>query len=473
MGRRLALLIATYEYQDAGLRRLTAPAHDAEALADVLGDPRIAGFEVTVLANEPHHQVEQAVGEFYRDRRRDDLTLLYFTGHGLKDDAGRLYLAMANTRRDGLWFTGLSAEDVNEAMESCLSQQKVLILDCCYSGAYPAGRLAKADTAVHTFESFRGRGRTVLTATDSTQYAFEGDQPHGEAARSVFTRYLVEGLRDGSADLDGDGDITVDELYLYVHDRVVAEMPQQRPKKQDNVQGRTVVARNVNWTLPPYLRHSVDSPLAAVRLAALDEMDRLHRVGNELVRGKVRAEFVRLANDDSRAVSDAATARLRSLDPETGAIAPAVAVPPFFFPPPCRRSSRRPDRPRVPRSWRSRQIRGRSRTRRTRSSGPRRCPAAPGNTCPRPAGQSRPALPRRHISTALPARRAPSRRTRHAGPPPTESPSGDPVPAGLKVTFGQNLCGGPLPGKFMSCASLSTKNHAPLKSTYLSGNPIV
>ncbi|UBU08909.1 hypothetical protein [Nonomuraea gerenzanensis] len=34
-----------------------------------------------------------------------------------------------------------------------------------------------------------------------------------------------------------------DELYGYVHDRVVEEMPQQRPKKQDNVEGRTVIAR--------------------------------------------------------------------------------------------------------------------------------------------------------------------------------------------------------------------------------------
>src|SRR6185369_10383809 len=153
-----------------------------------------------------------------------------------------------------------------------------------------------------------GRGRTVLTASDSTQYAFEGDQPHGQAAQSVFTRYLVEGLRDGSADLDGDGDITVDELYAYVHDRVVAQTPHQRPKKQENVQGRTVVATNVNWTLPPYLAHAVHSPLAADRLAALDGLDHLDRVGNDLVRGRIRAELARLADDDSKAVSAAATA---------------------------------------------------------------------------------------------------------------------------------------------------------------------
>ncbi|MDV9168568.1 hypothetical protein R6V09_00200 [Streptomyces sp. W16] len=70
MRRKLALLIATYDYQDTGLRRLTAPAHDAEALAAVLRDPAIAGFEVTTLVNEPHHRIGEAIGDFYRDRRR-------------------------------------------------------------------------------------------------------------------------------------------------------------------------------------------------------------------------------------------------------------------------------------------------------------------------------------------------------------------------------------------------------------------
>ncbi|HKE70794.1 MAG TPA: caspase family protein, partial [Nocardioidaceae bacterium] len=139
MPRRLALLVATYSYEDEELQQLTAPGHDAEELADVLGDPEIAGFDVTVKLNEPHHVVGQAIGEFYHQRRRDDLTLLYFTGHGLKDDQGRLYMAMTDTRHDQLLFTGLSASQVNEAMESSASRQNLLILDCCYSGAFPAG----------------------------------------------------------------------------------------------------------------------------------------------------------------------------------------------------------------------------------------------------------------------------------------------------------------------------------------------
>ncbi|WP_051105976.1 caspase, EACC1-associated type [Streptomyces hokutonensis] len=311
MGRKLALLIANYTYDDEGLRRLTAPAHDAEALADVLRDPNIAGFDVTVLVNEPHHRIGEALGAFFHGRRHDDLTLLYFTGHGLKDDEGRLHLAAANTRRDNLLFTSLPAEQIDRAMSGCMSRRQVLILDCCYSGAFPAtARLTKGDADVHTLERFQGRGRTVLTASDATQYSFEGDRVSGSAPQSVFTRHLVQGLRDGGADLDGDGDITLDELYSYVHDRVVAELPHQRPKKQENVEGRIVIARNVNWALPAQIRVALDSPIALVRLGAVEPLAHLRRFGNATVRRRAEEELRRLTEDDSRSVSGAAASQL-------------------------------------------------------------------------------------------------------------------------------------------------------------------
>jgi len=332
VGRRLALLIANYTYEDEGLRRLTAPAHDAEALAEVLRDPDIAGFDVTILVNEPHHRIGEALGALFHDRRHDDLTLLYFTGHGLKDDEGRLHLAAANTRRDNLLFTSLPAEQIDRAMSGCMSRRQVLILDCCYSGAFPAAaRLTKGDADVHTLERFQGRGRTVLTASDATQYSFEGDRVSGSAPQSVFTRHLVQGLRDGGADLDGDGDITLDELYAYVHDRVVGEMPQQRPKKQDDVEGRIVIARNVNWALPAHLRHALRSPIATDRLGAVESLAHLYRVGNETVRGLAEEELRRLSEDDSRSVSGAAAAHLQDR-PVVEAPAPVPAPAPTPVP---------------------------------------------------------------------------------------------------------------------------------------------
>ncbi|MGW1618784.1 caspase, EACC1-associated type [Streptomyces sp. NPDC002172] len=306
MGGRFALLIATCAYEDEGLHQLTAPGHDAEALAEVLRDPDIAGFEVTTLVNRPHHEVGSAIGDFFRARSHDDLTLLYFTGHGLKDDDGRLHLATVNTRLANRTFTSLPAEQIDQAMTACMSRRQVLILDCCYSGAFPAGRLAKGDTDVHALERFQGQGRTVLTASDAAQHAFEGDRLHGSAPRSVFTKHLVQGLRDGSADLDGDGDITLDELYAYVHGKVVAEMPQQRPKKQENIEGRTVIAQNVNWALPAQLQNALQSPLATQRLGGVEQLAHLYRIGNVTVRARAAEQLRLLADDDSRTVSAAA-----------------------------------------------------------------------------------------------------------------------------------------------------------------------
>jgi hypothetical protein len=324
MADRKALVVATYAYRDAGLSQLAAPGHDAEAFAAVLEDAEIAGFSVTTLLNEPNHVVAEAVEDFYADCGRNDLALLYFSGHGLKDDDGRLYLAMANTRRDRLRSTSLPAAHVNDAMDGSPSRRKVLILDCCYSGAFPAGRSAKSDEGVQTLERFQGKGRAVLTASDSTQYAFEGDALRGSGTSSVFTRYLVEAIRSGAADLDEDGDIALDELYSYVRERVVAEMPQQRPKKQEDVDGRILIARNVHWSLPVHLQHAIESPIAAQRLGAVEGLAHLHRVGNDVVRAAVAGQVAVLAADDSRSVSSAASALLAQLGADGG---PAPAVP--------------------------------------------------------------------------------------------------------------------------------------------------
>lgn len=312
---RRALLVATYDYQDAGLRRLAAPAQDAEALAAVLEDPAIAGFDVRVLINKPTHEVGKAIADFYAAGERDDLTLLYFSGHGLKDDNGRLYLAMKDTVRDSLRFTALSAQLVDEAVSESTSRQKILILDCCYSGAYAVQRFAKADAAVHTREALGGRGRTVLTASDSTQYAFEGSQIHGDAPQSVFTHHLIEGLRTGAADLDADGDITTDELYDYTYKAVTAEQPSQRPRQFAETEGRTVVASNPQWTLPEHLVGAINSPLTDLRQSALAPLGQLLQANNELVRRTAREQLERLRDDDSRAISATAQAFLDNPPP--------------------------------------------------------------------------------------------------------------------------------------------------------------
>ena len=65
----------------------------------------------------------------------------------------------------------------------------------------------------------QGRGRWVLTASSAVEYAFEGESPDREW-HSLFTGAMIDGLRNGEADIDGDGFISIDDLYRFVHNRL-------------------------------------------------------------------------------------------------------------------------------------------------------------------------------------------------------------------------------------------------------------
>jgi formylglycine-generating enzyme required for sulfatase activity/uncharacterized protein YcfJ len=321
--KRVALIIASYQYDDAKLRRLVAPAQDAEGLTRALSNPVIGNFEVQTLLNEPSYKVNEAIESFFADRKRDDLLLMYFSGHGIKDEEGKLFLATGNTRRKKLRSTSIPTTFVNEVMRHSRSRRQVLILDCCYSGAFARGMIVRAIQDVGTGEYFgEGRGRVVLTASDAIQYSFEGDEVNGEGVRSVFTHTLVRGLETGKADLDGDGYITFEELYDYVYDRVTDEMPQQEPRKWTfDVKGEIIIARNPNPVvnpkeLPPELREVIESPFAEVRVGAVHTLERLLQGSDKALQMMARAALMQLTDDDSRQVSVAAVKSL-SVDAET------------------------------------------------------------------------------------------------------------------------------------------------------------
>jgi pSer/pThr/pTyr-binding forkhead associated (FHA) protein len=317
-GARRALIVATGDYTDPGLKRLRAPGSNAEALAAVLREPVIGGFEVLALVNKPAHEVNLAVEEFFADCQTDDLLLVYLSGHAVKDEHGELYFATADTRLRRLGATAVAAEFVNRRMDRSHSRRAVLLLDCTYVSAFDRGMTARVGEGVGIEAQFGGRGRVVITASSTMEYAFEGDQPADtrELAPSVFTSALVEGLQTGDADRDQDGLVTLDELYDYVYDKVRAATPGQTPGKWAfGVQGELVIARRSRPVatpapLLPELQEAIDSPLASVRATAVQELARvLH--GTDAGRAlAARLALERLTNDDSRTVAAAATAEL-------------------------------------------------------------------------------------------------------------------------------------------------------------------
>ncbi|NUT57030.1 MAG: caspase family protein, partial [Thermoleophilia bacterium] len=279
-GRRRALLIATATYGDPGLAALRAPTGDVAALAGVLGDEAIGGFEVRELIDRPTEELRAEIEEFFGEGRPPDLLLLYVSGHGVLSQSRRFYLATATTKLRLLRSTAIEDGFVNDVMQSSRARSIVLVLDCCHSGAFAKGLVPKSATTVDVEHRFEGQGRVILSASTELEYAFEEvDQTIGvseidpAAAGSLFTRSVVEGLRSGDADLDGDGRVSVDDLYDYVCRRVRERAAHQTPGLAGDIRGEITIARSARRPqLPPELAAAVESNLAGVREGVVGEL---------------------------------------------------------------------------------------------------------------------------------------------------------------------------------------------------------
>jgi cell division septum initiation protein DivIVA len=321
-GKRRALLISTDTYQDSAFRQLDAPNADAEALGAVLADPAIGAYEVKVLNNSASHQVNQAIDDFFDTASLEDQIILYFSGHGFKDDKGRLYLITTDSRRRLLASTAVSAQFIREQLDQCRSRRKIVVLDCCYAGAFPDGA-TRGNDGIDVLERLSGRGSAVITAASAIGYALEGGASPSiteisEVTPSVFTGAFIEGLATGSADQDGDGLIDIDELYEYVYKKVREAAPEQTPGRRGNIEGTLYVATSPRGPrpaqLPAEFGDAVQNPLPSIRLAVVRDLVTLCSGAHPGTIMAVHAALTQLAEDDSRRVATAARSALDAID---------------------------------------------------------------------------------------------------------------------------------------------------------------
>ncbi|WP_392478808.1 caspase family protein [Nostoc sp. C110] len=229
---KVALLIGVSEYEP-GLNPLPGAVKDVEAMQQVLLHPEMGGFtetDIMVLKNPQRQDMEEAIENLFAHRQKDDLLVLFFSGHGIKDDTGRLFLATRTTRKtprgDLIRSSAVAASVVHESMSRSRSKRQVVILDSCFSGAFAEGLSAKDDGSVNIREQLGGEGRAVLTSSSSTQYSFEQQG----SDLSIYTRYLIEGITTGAADLDEDGVVSIDELHEYASRKVREIQPTMKPE---------------------------------------------------------------------------------------------------------------------------------------------------------------------------------------------------------------------------------------------------
>ncbi len=226
---RHALLIGNGHYpSDETLPDLLTPERDVDGLADVLSQSQATRFlTVQQLKNESHRETLDTLLHLLHAVHKDDLVLVYISGHVRWDDQGHFYLAFTNTQSSLLDTTSLSFEQLKDAIDTCQSTRIILILDCCFSTVTGA----PVDSGVLE-EQMRwmasGRGKYILSAAPTLPDA----QDRQTETYSLLTTYLIEGLSTGKADIDRTGCITVDQLYQYIFSNVLEEL-QPAPMKWD------------------------------------------------------------------------------------------------------------------------------------------------------------------------------------------------------------------------------------------------
>ncbi|MCI5157308.1 MAG: DUF1566 domain-containing protein [Candidatus Electrothrix sp. AUS1_2] len=241
--KRYAILIASSEYSpESGLTRLRCPENDVRAVDEILRSPDFGNFtETFVFRNAPSYEILPRLNSVLADAGKDDLVLIYFSGHGKLNRLGHLCLTTVNTDSKALEATSIRASTIKSYFDLSYSRKKILLLDCCYSGA--AGEeFARTRGGVNEELQLMssGQGTFIMTASSGIQTAVEkeGDR------YGLFTKHLVQGIRSGEADKDEDGFVDMQELYEYVHAKVREDGAQEPMKWDLHVKGKLVVSRS-------------------------------------------------------------------------------------------------------------------------------------------------------------------------------------------------------------------------------------
>ena len=300
MSRRIALIVGVSEYSD--FTRLQNSTRDADTVAHVLR--AVAGFDdVQLLLNPTQVHLAEKVEEHFTGKDPDDLVLFYFSGHGVKDERGQLHLAVSTTRRHAngelVRASAVACQHIHDAMSTSRSRRLVVILDCCFSGAFAEGIQAKDGGRVDLRSQLGGEGRAVLASSSSTQYSFDAV----EMGLSTYTQFLVQGIATGDADLNHDGWITVDELHEFARSHVQVTRPSMSPQILPSREGYSIIISKAQRTDP---RRAYG---AKVREVA-DLSGAIPAMGVEVLR--IQREQLGLSEPDARQIQEAELGPVRT-----------------------------------------------------------------------------------------------------------------------------------------------------------------
>jgi uncharacterized caspase-like protein len=224
--RTWAMLIGVEDYQQCNDLRFVR--NDVRRLEEVLMQRGGVGpAQILVLADDARagetkrpnkENIEDQLVRWLKLPLEDDQLILYFSGHGVRDPEGRLYLAPSDLDPERIEETGIALSRLHELLGSCKARIKLLVLDACHAGSAKDPQAKDPQTALNEelAKPFEQANRVITLASSTGE---EKSQIWSAREQSLFTYWLVQALK-GHADANEDGRIDTDELYRYVFDNV-------------------------------------------------------------------------------------------------------------------------------------------------------------------------------------------------------------------------------------------------------------
>lgn len=213
---RRALVVGINDYPQAPLKGCVS---DASAVARLLathgtGSPN---FDTRLLSSPTssvtRSSLRQAIEKLFATDC--DIALFYFSGHGFVR-SGDGYIVTNDAQN---YDEGISMTEILNLANRTPARNRIIILDCCYSGRMGTPSIADADVAQIA------EGLTVLAASREAEEAME------RVDGGIFTNLVIAALEGGAADLRGH--ITSGSVYAYVDQALGAW--DQRPVFKTNV----------------------------------------------------------------------------------------------------------------------------------------------------------------------------------------------------------------------------------------------
>lgn len=210
---RKALVVGINNYPAAPLKGCI---NDASAFANTIekngdGSPNFSVRLETDVATKS--ALKTMIKELFEGA--NDIALLYFSGHGFFNELGGYVVTPDHQKND----VGVSMDEILIMANSSKAKDKIIILDCCHSGAFGSPAVTGGASAQII------EGVVVLTASRDDESAIEVNG-HG-----IFTNLLIDALQGGAADLRGH--VTPGSVYAYI-DQALGPWD-QRPVFKTNV----------------------------------------------------------------------------------------------------------------------------------------------------------------------------------------------------------------------------------------------